>query len=169
MRNADDRDPKPALTCSLCGKSQHDVSDLAGGPAAFVREFICDECVRLELAKLENPMPALSQSLDQSLRRAVALTARPSDEGVTPEYLLLALTDDSPGYASMRCRLRKIALPRRRYADFCNKICHNRTRRAVRTADASRMLGDGTVLICVNAEPEVVEHDQATRLPDACR
>ena len=94
MRNADDRDPKPALTCSLCGKSQHDVSDLAGGPAAFVREFICDECVRLELAKLENPMPALSQSLDQSLRRAVALTARPSDEGVTPEYLLLALTDD---------------------------------------------------------------------------
>ena len=27
----------------------------------------------------------------------------------------------------------------------------------------------GTVLICINAEPEAVEHDQATRLPDACR
>lgn len=94
MRNAGDRDPRPVLTCSLCGKSQHDVSDLAAGPAAFVREFICDECIRLELAKLENPIPALSQSLDHSLRRAVALAGRLSDEGVTPEYLLLALTDD---------------------------------------------------------------------------
>jgi hypothetical protein len=94
MRNADDRDPRPVLTCSLCGKSQHDVSDLSGGPAAFVREFVCHECIRLELAKLENPIPALSQSLDHSLRRAVALAGRLSDEGVTPEYLLLALTDD---------------------------------------------------------------------------
>ena len=47
MRNAGDRDPRPVLTCSLCGKSQHDVSDLDGGPAAFVREFICDESVRV--------------------------------------------------------------------------------------------------------------------------
>ena len=46
------------------------------------------------MAKLENPIPALSQSLDHSLRRAVALAGRLSDEGVTPEYLLLALTDD---------------------------------------------------------------------------
>lgn len=94
MRNADDRDPRPILTCSLCGKSQRDVSDLAGGPAAFVREFICDECVRLELAKLANPIPVFSQSLDQSLRRAAALAGRVPNESVTPEYLLLALTDD---------------------------------------------------------------------------
>ncbi len=76
MRNADDRDPNRVFTCSLCGKSQHDVSDLAAGPAVFVREFICDECVRSELAEREGPMPALSQSLDRSLRRAVALAAR---------------------------------------------------------------------------------------------
>lgn len=94
MHNADDRDPKPVLTCSLCGKSQHDVSDLASGPAVFVREFICDECVRSELAKLEGPMPAFSQSLAQSLRRAVALAERRSHEGAMAEHLLLALTDD---------------------------------------------------------------------------
>jgi ATP-dependent Clp protease adaptor protein ClpS len=51
MPSADDRSSKPVLTCSLCGKSQHDLSDLVGGPEAFVREFICDECVRSELAK----------------------------------------------------------------------------------------------------------------------
>ena len=56
MHSADDRSPKPVLTCSLCGKSQHDVSDLTGGPEVFVREFICDKCVRLELAKPKNPM-----------------------------------------------------------------------------------------------------------------
>jgi ATP-dependent Clp protease adapter protein ClpS len=90
MRNADDRDPKPVLTCSLCGKSQHDVSDLASGPAVFVREFICDECVSSELAKLA----AFSQSLNQSLRRAVALAGPRPYEGAAPEHLLLALTDD---------------------------------------------------------------------------
>src|SRR5438105_13672237 len=47
--------------------------------------------------------------------------------------------------------------------------CQNLTQWAVRTAGAPRTLGDGTVLICINAEPEAVEHDQATRLPDACR
>jgi ATP-dependent Clp protease adaptor protein ClpS len=51
MPSADDRSSKPVLTCSLCGKSQHDLSDLVGGPEAFVREFICDECARSELAK----------------------------------------------------------------------------------------------------------------------
>jgi ATP-dependent Clp protease adapter protein ClpS len=94
MRSADDSNSKPVLTCSLCGKSQHDVNDLAGGPEVFVREFICDECVHSELAKLDNPMPAFSQSLDQSLRRAVALAARRPQGDTTPEHLLLALTDD---------------------------------------------------------------------------
>ena len=51
MPSADDRSSKPVLTCSLCGNSQHDLSDLVGRPEAFVREFICDECVRSELAK----------------------------------------------------------------------------------------------------------------------
>ena len=95
-------DPRPVLTCSLCGKSQHDVSDLDGGPAAFVREFICDNW--LELAKLENPIPALSQSLDDSLRGVVVLAGRLSDEGVTPEYLLLALTDDPDAVPVMQAR-----------------------------------------------------------------
>ena len=35
--------------------------------------------------------------------------------------------------------------------------------------DAPRTLGDGTVLICINAQPEAVEHDQATILPEAYR
>ena len=54
MPSADDRSSKPVLTCSLCGKSQHDLSDLVGGPEAFIREFICDECVRSELAKAKS-------------------------------------------------------------------------------------------------------------------
>jgi ATP-dependent Clp protease adapter protein ClpS len=94
MRNADDRDPKPILTCSRCGKSQHDKSDLAGGPQVFVREFICDECLSLEMAKLESPMPAFSQSLNQSLTRAVGLAEARRHEYATPEHLLLALIDD---------------------------------------------------------------------------
>lgn len=57
MRNADDGDFAPGLTCSLCGKRQHDVSDLASGPADFVREFVCDECVCSELTKPESPTP----------------------------------------------------------------------------------------------------------------
>ena len=56
MPGADDRSSKPVLTCSLCGKSQHDLSDLVGGPEAFVREFICDECVCSELAKSKSTM-----------------------------------------------------------------------------------------------------------------
>lgn len=94
MRNADDRDLKPILTCSLCGKSQPDVSGLAGGPRVFILEFVCDECASAEAAKLESPMPVFSQSLEESLSRAVALAARRSHEIATPEHLLLALTDD---------------------------------------------------------------------------
>jgi ATP-dependent Clp protease adaptor protein ClpS len=56
MPSADDRSSKPVLTCSLCGKSQHDLSDLVGGPEPFIREFICDECVRSELAKSKSAM-----------------------------------------------------------------------------------------------------------------
>jgi len=94
MPSADDRDSKPILACSRCGRRQHDISDLADGPAAFAREFICDECVSLELAKLESPTLAFSPGLDQSLRRAIALARLRPHEGVTPEHLLLALTDD---------------------------------------------------------------------------
>src|SRR5262249_16039385 len=94
MRSADDRDTKPVLTCSVCGKSQHDVSALAGGPAIFVHEFVCDECNGSELAKSESPAAAFSQSLEQSLRRPVALPSRLPPEPPTPEHLLLALTDD---------------------------------------------------------------------------
>ena len=51
MSIADDRSPKPVLTCSLCRKSQYDVSGFSEGPDIFVREFICDDCVSLELAR----------------------------------------------------------------------------------------------------------------------
>lgn len=98
----DDRVSESVLTCSLCGKRQHDLSDLAGGPANFAREFICDECARTELAKLESPMPAFAQNLDQSLRRAVAFAGRRSNEGATPEDLLLALTNDPDAAAVMQ-------------------------------------------------------------------
>ncbi|HEY2532426.1 MAG TPA: ATP-dependent Clp protease adaptor ClpS [Xanthobacteraceae bacterium] len=78
------------LTCSHCGKSQHDISNLAGGAAVFVREFVCDECISAELAR----PTAFSQNLSQSLWRAVALAERRSHEGAAPKHLLLALTDD---------------------------------------------------------------------------
>jgi hypothetical protein len=76
----------------VCGKSQHDISDLADGPTVFIREFICDECVSSEMPKLESPMPmpAFSQSLDQSVRRAVAFAGRQPHERARPEHLLLS-------------------------------------------------------------------------------
>jgi hypothetical protein len=36
MLGADHRDPKPILTCSLCGKGQLDVNDLSSGPTVFM-------------------------------------------------------------------------------------------------------------------------------------
>jgi ATP-dependent Clp protease adaptor protein ClpS len=94
MHNADDRDSGRVPTCSLCGESQDDVNDLAGGPAVFVRDFICDRCVGSELARLKSPTLAFSQGLEQSLRRAIALAGERPHERDIPEYLLLALTDD---------------------------------------------------------------------------
>jgi ATP-dependent protease Clp ATPase subunit len=35
--------PKPALYCSFCGKSQHEVRKLIAGPTVF----ICNDCVAL--------------------------------------------------------------------------------------------------------------------------
>jgi ATP-dependent Clp protease adapter protein ClpS len=52
------------------------------------------------------PMPAFSQSLDQTLRRAVAIAGERRQRYATDEYLLLALTDDPDAAAVMRaCRV----------------------------------------------------------------
>ena len=48
------------------------------------------------------PMPALSQSLDQSLRRALAIAEERRHQYATDGHLLLALTDDPDGAAVMR-------------------------------------------------------------------
>src|SRR6516165_10095925 len=45
------------------------------------------------MGELESPMPAFSQNLDQSVRRALALAGQ-RHECASPEHLLLALTDD---------------------------------------------------------------------------
>ena len=43
MSKSGGSDSKDTLYCSFCGKSQHEVRNLIGGP----RVFICDECVEL--------------------------------------------------------------------------------------------------------------------------
>src|SRR5262249_41100559 len=50
----------------------------------------------------ETPMPALSQSLSQTLRRADALAERQSHEDATLEHLLLALTEDPDAARTMQ-------------------------------------------------------------------
>jgi ClpX C4-type zinc finger protein/glyoxalase superfamily protein len=42
-RRAQDAVPKKVLSCSFCGKTQHEVRELIAGPSVFV----CDECVGL--------------------------------------------------------------------------------------------------------------------------
>jgi hypothetical protein len=42
-RRAQDPVPKKVLSCSFCGKTQHEVRELIAGPSVFV----CDECVGL--------------------------------------------------------------------------------------------------------------------------
>jgi hypothetical protein len=48
------------LSCSFCGKTQHQVAKLIAGPTVF----ICDECVRICVDILAQP--ALSSSGDSS-------------------------------------------------------------------------------------------------------
>ena len=43
-------DSKNTLYCSFCGKSQHEVRKLIAGPTVF----ICNECVHLCLAVIED-------------------------------------------------------------------------------------------------------------------
>jgi ATP-dependent Clp protease adapter protein ClpS len=102
MQNADDPALKPLLVCSRCGKSQADVSDLSDGPEILVREFICDDCVSLELAQPMNPMPAFSPNLNETLGRAVALAEQQSHERARPEHVLLAFIDDPDAARVMR-------------------------------------------------------------------
>jgi len=102
MRDAGDPVPEPLLTCSLCGKSQRDVSNLSNGPDILVREFMCDDCNSLELTKLESPMPAFSPSLNETLGRAVALAGQRGYKGARPEDVLLALMDDPDAAPVMR-------------------------------------------------------------------
>jgi ATP-dependent Clp protease adapter protein ClpS len=49
-----------------------------------------------------NPMPAFSQNLDQSLKRAAELAEQWCHECTTPEHLLLALTEDPDATRVMR-------------------------------------------------------------------
>lgn len=57
-------------------------------------------------------MPAFSQNLDQSLRRAAALAEQWCDECATPKHLLLALTEDPDATRVMRvCNINLQKLP----------------------------------------------------------
>jgi hypothetical protein len=47
----------PALHCSFCGKSQHEVANLIAGPGLI---FICDECVGLCNQYISGVTPDLS-------------------------------------------------------------------------------------------------------------
>ena len=96
MHSADDRGPGPVLTCSLCGKSQHDVSDLAGGPEVFAREFICDECVRSELAKPKNQMADHSgpqDSVDTSTGSSMFEVRLLNDDHTPVEFVVYVLEE----------------------------------------------------------------------------
>jgi ATP-dependent Clp protease adaptor protein ClpS len=96
MHRADSDSPKPVLTCSLCGRSQHDVSDLASGPEVFLREFICDECVRSELAKTENPIAAHSgprASFDANTGSSMFEVRLLNDDDTPMEFVVYVLEE----------------------------------------------------------------------------
>ena len=50
----DQKESDPALYCSFCGLSHHDVAKLISGPSVF----ICDECVGLCVKILGDEAPA---------------------------------------------------------------------------------------------------------------
>ena len=64
------RDGADALTCSFCGKSQHDVRKLIHGPSVC----ICDECVELCQDILAAPEP--SEVEKEAARRSWARYGR---------------------------------------------------------------------------------------------
>ena len=56
-----------ALSCSFCGKGQHDVAKLIAGP----RVFICDECVNICVGILHQSGPAPVSSPPARHRRVL--------------------------------------------------------------------------------------------------
>jgi hypothetical protein len=55
---------QPVLSCSFCGKSQHDVSKLVAGPAVF----ICDECVDICSDIIDEKLLRLSEGDEETAR-----------------------------------------------------------------------------------------------------
>jgi ATP-dependent Clp protease ATP-binding subunit ClpX len=68
MRRSDEADK--SLRCSFCHKAQSDVGNLISNPSDYPRAFICDECILVCAAILEDnrPQPEAIESDPQAER-----------------------------------------------------------------------------------------------------
>jgi ClpX C4-type zinc finger len=89
MSNAVDRDPKPTLFCSFCGKSQHEVHRLVAGPHVF----ICDECVELSMTIVRDENASFYLRSPDEYRKLAADNVRVAEAaGIPQDTALLAVS-----------------------------------------------------------------------------
>jgi ATP-dependent Clp protease adapter protein ClpS len=85
-----------------CVEGSRDDKNLCLAVCRISRYDCSVECVEICMAIIRDNEPAFSQSLDQSLRRALAIAEERRHQFVTEGHLLLALTDDPDAAAVMR-------------------------------------------------------------------
>jgi hypothetical protein len=64
------RDAEQTIRCAFCGKPQHEVRRLVGGPTAF----ICDGCIKLHVRKLSG-----ASAIKAGIDRVMSRTANDND------------------------------------------------------------------------------------------
>jgi len=89
MSNVVDRDPKPTLYCSFCGKSQHEVRKLVAGPHVF----ICDECVELSMTIIREEHASFYLRSPDEYRKLAADNVRVAEAaGIPRDKAVLAVS-----------------------------------------------------------------------------
>jgi ATP-dependent protease Clp ATPase subunit len=89
MSNVVDTDPQPTLSCSFCGKSQHDVRKLVAGPGVF----ICDECVELSMTVVREKGASFYLRAPDEYRKLAAESVRVAQAaGVPHDKAVLAVS-----------------------------------------------------------------------------
>jgi ATP-dependent protease Clp ATPase subunit len=84
-----DREAKSTLSCSFCGKSQHDVRKLVAGPQVY----ICDECVELSMTIVREESASFYLRSPEEYRRLAEDSVRVAEAaGVPHEKALRAVS-----------------------------------------------------------------------------
>jgi ATP-dependent protease Clp ATPase subunit len=82
-------DPKPVLSCSFCGKSEHQARKLVAGP----RVLICDECIELSMAIVREDSPSFYLRAPDEYRELAAKSVRDAEAaGIPRDKALLAVS-----------------------------------------------------------------------------